>query len=197
MSLFGCVSRDYAPRVDPSTHLNQKKKDLRPQNGRKTTAQSLSHRRIGPKEKKLNLHLSTSSPSLLQVVMLGLDAAGKTTILYKLHIGEVLSTVPTIGKRDVFLVLFSSVLSLFRHSFLSPLAPFSPLPLSFQASTSKKSSTRTSSSQYGTSAARRSSALYGGTTSQTPTASSTSSTAPTASASRRPAPSFGPSSTTL
>ncbi|CAG9460630.1 unnamed protein product [Pedinophyceae sp. YPF-701] len=32
-----------------------------------------------------------------RVVMLGLDAAGKTTILYKLHIGEVLSTVPTIG----------------------------------------------------------------------------------------------------
>ena len=31
--------------------------------------------------------------------MLGLDAAGKTTILYKLHIGEVLSTVPTIGER--------------------------------------------------------------------------------------------------
>ena len=30
--------------------------------------------------------------------MLGLDAAGKTTILYKLHIGEVLSTVPTLGK---------------------------------------------------------------------------------------------------
>jgi len=30
--------------------------------------------------------------------MLGLDAAGKTTILYKLHIGEVLSTVPTIGE---------------------------------------------------------------------------------------------------
>jgi GTPase SAR1 family protein len=36
---------------------------------------------------------------LPQVVMLGLDAAGKTTILYKLHIGEVLSTVPTIGAR--------------------------------------------------------------------------------------------------
>ena len=30
--------------------------------------------------------------------MLGLDAAGKTTILYKLHIGEVLSTVPTVGR---------------------------------------------------------------------------------------------------
>lgn len=33
--------------------------------------------------------------------MLGLDAAGKTTILYKLHIGEVLSTVPTIGMLSV------------------------------------------------------------------------------------------------
>jgi hypothetical protein len=37
------------------------------------------------------------STPILQVVMLGLDAAGKTTILYKLHIGEILSTVPTIG----------------------------------------------------------------------------------------------------
>eukprot|EP00955_Chlamydomonas_euryale_P040162 351612-Chlamydomonas_euryale.AAC.10 len=39
----------------------------------------------------------------MRVVMLGLDAAGKTTILYKLHIGEVLTTVPTIGfnSRDV------------------------------------------------------------------------------------------------
>ena len=34
----------------------------------------------------------------MRVVMLGLDAAGKTTILYKLHIGEILSTVPTIGQ---------------------------------------------------------------------------------------------------
>lgn len=34
----------------------------------------------------------------MRVVMLGLDAAGKTTILYKLHIGEVLSTVPTLGE---------------------------------------------------------------------------------------------------
>ncbi|CAH8325511.1 unnamed protein product [Eruca vesicaria subsp. sativa] len=36
----------------------------------------------------------------MRVVMLGLDAAGKTTILYKLHIGEVLSTVLTIGVLD-------------------------------------------------------------------------------------------------
>merc|ERR1711907_850171 len=29
--------------------------------------------------------------------MLGLDAAGKTTILYKLQLGEVITTTPTIG----------------------------------------------------------------------------------------------------
>jgi small GTP-binding protein len=35
--------------------------------------------------------------TFFKVVMLGLDAAGKTTILYRLHMGEVLSTVPTVG----------------------------------------------------------------------------------------------------
>ncbi|KAM3310021.1 hypothetical protein ACQJBY_030987 [Aegilops geniculata] len=33
----------------------------------------------------------------MRVVMLGLDSAGKTTILYRLHLGEVLQTVPTVG----------------------------------------------------------------------------------------------------
>jgi small GTP-binding protein len=33
----------------------------------------------------------------IRIVMLGLDAAGKTTILYKLKLGEKVSTVPTIG----------------------------------------------------------------------------------------------------
>ncbi|KAH3766961.1 ADP-ribosylation factor 1 [Pelomyxa schiedti] len=32
-----------------------------------------------------------------RILMLGLDAAGKTTILYKLRIGEVVTTLPTIG----------------------------------------------------------------------------------------------------
>ena len=42
-------------------------------------------------------HHQLAASLLVQVVMLGLDAAGKTTILYKLHIGEILSTVPTVG----------------------------------------------------------------------------------------------------
>eukprot|EP00469_Lotharella_globosa_P012817 CAMPEP_0167777206 /NCGR_PEP_ID=MMETSP0111_2-20121227/3560_1 /TAXON_ID=91324 /ORGANISM="Lotharella globosa, Strain CCCM811" /LENGTH=166 /DNA_ID=CAMNT_0007667355 /DNA_START=60 /DNA_END=561 /DNA_ORIENTATION=- len=36
-----------------------------------------------------------SSP--VQIVMIGLDGAGKTTTLYKLKLGEVIHTVPTIG----------------------------------------------------------------------------------------------------
>eukprot|EP00640_Fibrocapsa_japonica_P006524 CAMPEP_0113944180 /NCGR_PEP_ID=MMETSP1339-20121228/30851_1 /TAXON_ID=94617 /ORGANISM="Fibrocapsa japonica" /LENGTH=183 /DNA_ID=CAMNT_0000949267 /DNA_START=129 /DNA_END=676 /DNA_ORIENTATION=+ /assembly_acc=CAM_ASM_000762 len=32
-----------------------------------------------------------------RMLMLGLDSAGKTTILYKLRLGEALSTIPTIG----------------------------------------------------------------------------------------------------
>ena len=30
--------------------------------------------------------------------IVGLDAAGKTTILYKLKLGEIVTTIPTIGK---------------------------------------------------------------------------------------------------
>mmetsp|Transcript_7156 Transcript_7156/g.10939 ORF Transcript_7156/g.10939 Transcript_7156/m.10939 type:complete len:190 (-) Transcript_7156:250-819(-) len=33
----------------------------------------------------------------IRLLMLGLDAAGKTTILYKLKLGEVMTTIPTIG----------------------------------------------------------------------------------------------------
>merc|ERR1719345_218965 len=32
-----------------------------------------------------------------RIIMLGLDAAGKTTILYKLQLGEVVTSIPTIG----------------------------------------------------------------------------------------------------
>ena len=31
-------------------------------------------------------------------ILVGLDAAGKTTILYKLKLGEIVTTIPTIGK---------------------------------------------------------------------------------------------------
>ena len=37
--------------------------------------------------------------------LVGLDAAGKTTILYKLKLGEIVTTIPTIG--EVILRLLS------------------------------------------------------------------------------------------
>jgi ADP-ribosylation factor 1/2 len=32
-----------------------------------------------------------------RIILLGLDAAGKTTVLYKLNLGEVVHTIPTVG----------------------------------------------------------------------------------------------------
>lgn len=34
----------------------------------------------------------------VRILMVGLDAAGKTTILYKLKLGEIVTTIPTIGR---------------------------------------------------------------------------------------------------
>ena len=43
-----------------------------------------------------SLSLFISPPPPLRAV--GLDAAGKTTILYKLKLGEIVTTIPTIGR---------------------------------------------------------------------------------------------------
>lgn len=42
-------------------------------------------------------HLTAAGRAQVRVLILGLDNAGKTTILYKLQMGEVVTTVPTIG----------------------------------------------------------------------------------------------------
>ncbi len=36
----------------------------------------------------------------VRILMVGLDAAGKTTILYKLKLGDVVTVIPTIGKYE-------------------------------------------------------------------------------------------------
>jgi GTPase SAR1 family protein len=38
----------------------------------------------------------------MRILMVGLDAAGKTTILYKLKLGEIVTTIPTIGMNSLF-----------------------------------------------------------------------------------------------
>lgn len=40
----------------------------------------------------------------MRILMVGLDAAGKTTILYKLKLGEIVTTIPTIGESLSFLM---------------------------------------------------------------------------------------------
>jgi len=47
----------------------------------------------------------------MRILMVGLDAAGKTTILYKLKLGEIVTTIPTIGNCHIlfhFLIFYSS-----------------------------------------------------------------------------------------
>lgn len=39
--------------------------------------------------------------------MVGLDAAGKTTILYKLKLGEIVTTIPTIGMSTRVTILWA------------------------------------------------------------------------------------------
>jgi GTPase SAR1 family protein len=36
-------------------------------------------------------------PMNARILMVGLDNAGKTTVLYKLKLGEVVTTIPTVG----------------------------------------------------------------------------------------------------
>jgi ADP-ribosylation factor protein 6 len=53
--------------------------------------------------------LSRAFPSLfgsrqVRILMVGLDAAGKTTILYKLKLNESVTTIPTIGKQCVLVL---------------------------------------------------------------------------------------------
>lgn len=55
----------------------------------------------------------------MRILMVGLDAAGKTTILYKLKLGEIVTTIPTIGTQLLFLASsFSFLPSFFPPYFM-------------------------------------------------------------------------------
>jgi GTPase SAR1 family protein len=40
----------------------------------------------------------------MRILMVGLDAAGKTTILYKLKLDEVVTTIPTVGTIPIVVI---------------------------------------------------------------------------------------------
>jgi ADP-ribosylation factor protein 1 len=48
-----------------------------------------------------NLFRNLFGKKEMRILMVGLDAAGKTTILYKLKLGEIVTTIPTIGKKYI------------------------------------------------------------------------------------------------
>ena len=82
-----------------------------------------------------NLFKSLFGKKDMRILMVGLDAAGKTTILYKLKLGEIVTTIPTIGfnvetveyKNISFTVWVSDLLRFrafpFRHQFVDPPSP--------------------------------------------------------------------------
>lgn len=59
-------------------------------------------------------------------VAVGLDAAGKTTILYKLKLGEIVTTIPTIGESGGEAGRSGSAAA----GLLRVYSPFCPRPLS-------------------------------------------------------------------
>lgn len=59
---------------------------------------------LGAMFQRLWTRLSTLGHQEGRVIFMGLDAAGKTTILYMLKLGEVVTTIPTIGKCRSFVV---------------------------------------------------------------------------------------------
>ena len=58
---------------------------------------------------------------MLFLFPVGLDAAGKTTILYKLKLGEIVTTIPTIGKLIIMLI---TTIKLFCFTIFSPLLSY-------------------------------------------------------------------------
>lgn len=65
--------------------------------------QSVSYSAVSCDTAKMGLSISKLFDRLwpkkeMRILMVGLDAAGKTTILYKLKLGEIVTTIPTIGE---------------------------------------------------------------------------------------------------
>lgn len=53
----------------------------------------------------------------MRILMVGLDAAGKTTILYKLKLGEIVTTIPTIGMPTFIYIQDTLCVTIFQISF--------------------------------------------------------------------------------
>lgn len=59
-----------------------------------------------------------------KIVVVGLDNAGKTTTLYKLHLGEVVTTHPTVGSNVEELVYKNIRFEVLSIYLFTPILPF-------------------------------------------------------------------------
>lgn len=93
----------------------------------------------------------------MRILMVGLDAAGKTTILYKLKLGEIVTTIPTIGQfltpRSLFYLLILSIWRRFSLAFLL-LTLCIRIFFLFQVLMWRRLNTRTLASRFGMSEVR-------------------------------------------
>lgn len=60
----------------------------------------------------------------MRILMVGLDAAGKTTILYKLKLGEIVTTIPTIGMSLGQHISFTCTRFMFKTTHTHARTPF-------------------------------------------------------------------------
>lgn len=118
-----------------------------------------------------NLLKSLIGKKEMRILMVGLDAAGKTTILYKLKLGEIVTTIPTIGVRsgrEGALGRDPSPSGLLERGLAAPRASVSLRWRFPQGSTWRRWNTRTSVSPCGTWVGRTRSDPSGGITSKIP-----------------------------
>ena len=70
---------------------------------------------VGDKVGKGTSALIDALPSLKEdhhVVMVGLDSAGKSTVLYRLKFDQYVNTVPTIGNNHYFMIFYTKAVNL-------------------------------------------------------------------------------------
>ena len=78
------------------------------------TLSSVFGRLFGKKQMRILMGRLQSTDNISKIftffLQVGLDAAGKTTILYKLKLGEIVTTIPTIGKYNASDILYLLVM---------------------------------------------------------------------------------------
>ncbi|CAO1946359.1 unnamed protein product, partial [Urochloa humidicola] len=81
--------------ADPRTQIAQGEAGSELARRRRKAFATVSREEMGLSFGKLFSRLFAKKE--MRILMVGLDAAGKTTILYKLKLGEIVTTIPTIG----------------------------------------------------------------------------------------------------